>query len=143
MPDTVSDQRQITADFVNHLMPKEWAADDAHPYILFQYKGLLTMEDVSNQRRAFAGPYCRASVDSLQKLFMYRSDEYYNMMFDGGEGAHLIDAARDTTMPVMHISPVTVLYHVPSKRVLASFPDMMEMYTLCDWVEAAKRELHP
>ncbi len=141
MPDTVSHPRQITAGFVDYVMPEAWKADEAHPYILFQYKGLLTMEDVSNQRRAFAGPYCHASVDSLRKLYMYRSDEYYNMVFEGGEGAHLIDMAKDTTLPAMQISPLTLLYHVPTQKVLARFPDMMEMYSLCDWVEAAKREV--
>lgn len=143
LPDTLSTLEQVNPGLVETLMPTSWSDSVSSPWVLVQYKRLLTMEDVSNQRRAFGGPYCRAKVDSLQKLFIYRSDAYYNMVFDGGENAYLLDLAKTDILPEVQTSSFTALYHKPSRKISSIYPDFMEMYSLCDWIDTVKRDLRP
>lgn len=143
VPDTLRTLGQVSPSLVEALIPSNWADSVSSPWVLVQYKRLLTMEDVSNQRRAFGGPYCRAKVDSLQKLFIYRSDTYYNMVFDGGENAYLQDLAKTDILPVVQTSSFTALYHKPSRKISSIYPDFMEMYALCDWIDTVKRDLRP
>jgi len=143
VPDTLSTLEQVSPGLVETLMPTSWPDSVSSPWVLVQYKRLLTMEDVSNQRRAFGGPYCRVKVDSLQKLFIYRSDAYYNMVFDGGENAYLLDLAKTNILPVVQPSSFTALYHKPSRQILSMYPDFMEMYALCDWIDTVKKDMRP
>lgn len=141
LPDTLHYIHQVDFNVAHSLMPDTWKADTSYALVLIQHKMLLTMEEITNQRRVFTSSYCRAAVADVAKIYIYTSDDYYNMMFDGGERAALLDVGREKDLPAFRTSEFTVLMHVPSKRVLARYPGFMEMYALCDWIDSARKEI--
>lgn len=132
-------QTEIDVNELLRHIPDSWKKDIDRPYLLVQHYPLLRADHVRWHLEAMQSDYAGAMADSIYRMYIYQSDRYYKMQFDGGETAVLVDRAGTDIFPTWY-GGTTALIHLPDQRIVNRAHQLLNPYHLLDWLESTTKK---